>query len=77
MKRFLAYVVFVTVVGIAAVLWFVATNEVDPASSGEDYGILQIVSAVVAMIGAAVACLVVEGTLRLARRRRGTVRSPT
>ena len=71
MKRFIAYVLFVTAIGVTATLWFAETDEVDPASSGEDYGILQLATAVTAMIGALVACLLIEGFLRLARARRG------
>ena len=72
MKRFVAYVVFVTVVGVLAALWFAATNQVEPSGSGEDYGILQMATAVLAMSGAVVACLLMEGMVRLARARQAT-----
>jgi hypothetical protein len=63
-------VCLVLAVGCATALWFVSTQEVDPAASEPGaFGLFLWVYTVAAMAAAVVLCLVAEVVVRLVRRR--------
>ena len=70
MRRGWTYLAVVLAAGLATGLWFVATEEVDPAASEPGaYDLFLVVFAVAAMLGALALCLAAEVVLRLVRSR--------
>lgn len=70
MSRAWAYLAVVLVVGLAASLWFVSTESVDPAATEPDAFEFFLWSYVlIASLAALALCLVAEVALQLVRRR--------
>jgi hypothetical protein len=70
MSRAWVYVAVVLVVGLVTGLWFVNTQEVDPAATEPAaFDLFLWVYTLAAMAAALLLCLVAEVVLRLARRR--------
>ncbi len=74
MRRIWVYLGVVVVAGIAAAIWFVATEEVDPAATEPGaYGLFLRITVAAAVVAAVAMCALCEGLFRAFRRRR-TVR---
>lgn len=70
MRRLLIYLTVVLAAGLAAGLWFVNTEQVDPAATEPAaFDLFLWVFTVAAMAGALVLCLAAEIVVRLVRRR--------
>ena len=74
MRRRWIYLTLVLAAGLGTGLWFIATEEVDPAATEPGaFDLFLVGFAVAAMVGALALCCVAEIVVRLVRSRRTSV----